>query len=210
MARALSVAGCDSRILRFGPESLVVAGCPTAGRQRQDGAAQRGANDYHRRMERLIESLLLGTRWLLLPLYVALIGSVLAIYVMVGREMMHLIGTILTIGESELVLILLAVLDLCLVANLLVMVAISSYESFISRIDAAHATAKPEWLGKMDSNNVKLKVSLSIVMISAIHLLRAFMMETTTERMLVMAGVHMVFVFSAVLLALIDRMQRKS
>jgi len=161
-------------------------------------------------MERLIESLLLGTRWLLLPLYVALIGSVLAIYVMVGREMMHLIGTILTIGESELVLILLAVLDLCLVANLLVMVAISSYESFISRIDAAHATAKPEWLGKMDSNNVKLKVSLSIVMISAIHLLRAFMMETTTERMLVMAGVHMVFVFSAVLLALIDRMQRKS
>lgn len=161
-------------------------------------------------MERLIESLLLGTRWLLLPLYVALIASVLAIYVMVGRELFHLFGQNLTIPESAMVLILLAILDLCLIANLLVMVAISSYESFISRIQVADETTKPEWLGKLDSGNVKLKVSLSIVMISAIHLLRAFMMETTTERMVILAGVHMVFVASAVLLAYVDQMQRKT
>ena len=161
-------------------------------------------------MDRLIESLLLGTRWLLLPLYVALIASVLAIYVMVGRELFHLFGQILTISESSMVLILLAILDLCLIANLLVMVAISSYESFISRIQVADETTKPEWLGKLDSGNVKLKVSLSIVMISAIHLLRAFMMETTTERMVILAGVHMVFVASAVLLAYVDQMQRKA
>ncbi len=161
-------------------------------------------------MERLIESLLLGTRWLLLPLYLALIASVLAIYVMVGRELWHLFGHILTIPESELVLVLLAILDLALVANLLVMVAVSSYESFISRIDVADDSAKPEWLGKLDSGNVKLKVSLSIVMISAIHLLRAFMMQTTTERVVVMGGVHMVFVVSAVLLAVVDGFSRKS
>ena len=161
-------------------------------------------------MERLIESLLLGTRWLLLPLYLALIASVLAIYVMVGRELWHLFGHILTIPESELVLVLLAILDLALVANLLVMVAVSSYESFISRIDVADDSAKPEWLGKLDSGNVKLKVSLSIVMISAIHLLRAFMMQTTTERLVVMGGVHMVFVVSAVLLAVVDGFSRKS
>jgi uncharacterized protein (TIGR00645 family) len=160
-------------------------------------------------MDRMIESLLLGTRWLLLPLYVALIATVVAIYVMVGRELVHLFGDILTIPESEMVLILLAVLDLCLVANLLVMVAISSYESFISRIDVANETAKPEWLGKMDSANVKLKVSLSIVMISAIHLLRAFMMDTDTQKLVVMGGIHMVFVVSAVLLALVDRISRK-
>lgn len=161
-------------------------------------------------MDRTIESLLLGTRWLLLPLYVALIATVVAIYVMVGRELVHLFGDILTIPESELVLILLAVLDLCLVANLLVMVAISSYESFISRIDVANETAKPEWLGKMDSANVKLKVSLSIVMISAIHLLRAFMMDTDTQRLITLGGIHMVFVVSAVLLAVVDRLSRKS
>lgn len=163
-----------------------------------------------RPMDRMIESLLLGTRWLLLPLYVALIASVIAIYVMVGRELVHLFGGILTLPESEMVLILLAILDLCLVANLLVMVAISSYESFISRIDIADETAKPEWLGKMDSGNVKLKVSLSIVMISAIHLLRGFMMNTETEKLVVMSGVHMVFVLSAVLLAVVDRLGRKS
>ena len=169
-----------------------------------------GQGMYPAVMERMIESLLLGTRWLLLPLYVALIASVVAIYVMVGRELVHLFGSILTIPESEMVLILLAVLDLCLVANLLVMVAISSYESFISRIEVADESTKPEWLGKLDSGNVKLKVSLSIVMISAIHLLRAFMMETTTERLVVMGGVHMVFVVSAVLLGVVDHLHRKT
>ncbi len=160
-------------------------------------------------MDRLIESLLLGTRWLLLPLYLALIASVLAIYVMVARELWHLFSHILTIPESELVLVLLAILDLALIANLLVMVAISSYESFISRIEVADETTKPEWLGKLDSGNVKLKVSLSIVMISAIHLLRAFMMDSSSERMMVMGGVHMVFVISAVLLAVVDGFGRK-
>ena len=152
---------------------------------------------------------MLGTRWLLLPLYLALIASVLAIYVMVARELWHLFSHILTIPESELVLVLLAILDLALIANLLVMVAISSYESFISRIEVADETTKPEWLGKLDSGNVKLKVSLSIVMISAIHLLRAFMMDSSSERMMVMGGVHMVFVISAVLLAVVDGFGRK-
>lgn len=160
-------------------------------------------------MERFIESLLLSARWLLLPLYVGLLLSVLAVYVMVGREMLHLFADIMTISESEMVLILLAILDLALVANLLVMVAVSSYESFISRIDVANEADKPEWLGKMDSGNVKLKVSLSIVMISAIHLLRSFMQDSSTERMLVLSAVHMVFVLSAVLIAVVDRMGRK-
>lgn len=140
-----------------------------------------------------------------MPLYFGLLATVLAIYVMVGRELAHLFGDILTLPESEIVL---SVLDLCLVANLLVMVAISSYESFVSRIDAPGD--KPEWLGKMDAGNVKLKVSLSIVMISAIHLLRAFMKDSTTERLMLLAGVHLVFVVSAVLIAMIDRMGRKS
>jgi len=157
------------------------------------------------RLENLIERALLGTRWLLLPLYLALLIAVLAIYIMVGREMVHLFAILLSSGEAELVLILLSVLDLVLVANLLVMVAISSYESFVSRIVVEDEAAKPEWLGKLDSGNVKLKVSLSIVMISAIHLLRAFMMDSSTERLVTLAGVHLVFVVSAVAIALVDR-----
>lgn len=161
-------------------------------------------------MERAIESLLLGARWLLLPLYVALLVTVLAIYGIVGRELLHMAMTLGNATETELVLALLSVLDLVLIANLVVMVAISSYESFVSRIEGAAADRQPEWLGKMDSGNVKLKVSLSIVMISAIHLLRAFMRDASIERLVVMGGIHLVFVVSTVLIALVDQMHRKA
>ena len=156
-------------------------------------------------LETWIETALLGARWMLLPLYLSLLAAVLTIYVMVGRELLHLGGILFTGEDAEMVLILLAVLDLVLIANLLVMVAISSYESFVSRIVVADEAAKPEWLGKLDSGNVKLKVSLSIVMISAIHLLRSYMMESSTEKLFALGGVHLVFVASTVAIALIDR-----
>jgi uncharacterized protein (TIGR00645 family) len=161
-------------------------------------------------MERWIEAFILGTRWLLLPLYLALLLSVCGIYVMVGRELIHLVVVIPDVTESDVILSILALLDLVLIANLLVMVAVSSYESFISRIDTAGLTNKPEWLGKLDSGNVKVKVSLSIVMISAIHLLRAFMNDGATDRLIVLAGVHLVFVASALLLAFVDKIGRSS
>lgn len=160
-------------------------------------------------MERAIESLLLKARWVLLPLYVALLVALLAAYGLVGRELWHMAATVGSITETELALALLSILDLVLIANLVVMVAISSYESFVSRIETGAGEDRPEWLGKMDSSNVKLKVSLSIVMISAIHLLRAFMRDTASDRLVVMGGVHLVFVISAVLIAWVDHLHRK-
>ncbi len=159
-------------------------------------------------MERWIEAALLGARWLLLPLYVALLGSVLAVYVMVGRELWHLVTLLPAGGEAEMVLLLLSILDLVLVANLMVMVAISSYESFVSRIEVDASQSTPEWLGKLDSGNVKLKVSLSIVMISAIHLLRAYMMDAPMERLVALGGAHIVFIVSTLAVAFIDRMHK--
>jgi uncharacterized protein (TIGR00645 family) len=160
-------------------------------------------------MERKIEAALLGARWLLLPLYAAVLASVLMIYGVVGRELWRLIELLPHGGETEMLVLLFSVLDLVLVANLLVMVAISSYESYVSRI-AANGEGQPEWLGKLDSGNVKLKVAISITMISAIHLLRAFMMDTSTERLAALAGVHVIFILSALGTALVDRMQRKT
>ncbi len=85
-------------------------------------------------MDRAVELLLLGMRWLLLPLYVALLLALLAIYVTVGRELWHIVAVLGSITDAELVILLCSVLDLVLIANLLVMVAVSSYESYISRI----------------------------------------------------------------------------
>ena len=157
-------------------------------------------------MERAIEHVILGLRWLLLPLYLALLLALLAIYVLVGRELWHLAADIATIGDIDLVVVLCSVLDLVLIANLLVMVAVSSYESYISRIDLAHE--KPEWLGKLDSGNVKGKVAVSVAMISAIHLLRSFLRDDSGDRLVVLAGVHIVFVLSTLAIALVDRTAR--
>ena len=158
-------------------------------------------------MEQAIERAMLGLRWLLLPLYFALLLAMLAIYVMVGRELWHVGEQIMVIDDIELVVALCSVLDLVLLANLLVMVAVSSYESYISRIDIP-GEEKPEWLGKLDSGNVKVKVAVSVAMISAIHLLRAFLRDDTGDRLIVLAGVHVVFVLSTLAVALVDRTAR--
>jgi uncharacterized protein (TIGR00645 family) len=95
-----------------------------------------------------------------------------------------------------------------LVANLLVMVSISSYESFVTRIEVAEGESRPEWLGKLDSGNVKVKVMLSVTMISAIHLLRFFMADVPQGNMPILAGIHLVFVISTLAFAWIDRVSR--
>ena len=92
-----------------------------------------------------------------------LVLSVLIIYAMVGRELWHAVEAIATISDVELVILLCSVLDMVLIANLLVMVGVSSYESYISRIEA-ETGRKPEWLGKLDSGNVKVKVAVSVAM----------------------------------------------
>ena len=161
-------------------------------------------------MEQKIESLLLALRWLLLPLYLLLFISLGAIYVMVGREALDLWHAAFTADDTDVVLIILVILDLVLIGNLLLMVAVSSYESFISKIDVADGKDRPEWLGKLDSGNVKIKVLLSIVMISGIHLLRAFMTDTPTERLVVLAGVHLVFVVSTLLLSMVGGHHRSA
>ena len=149
-------------------------------------------------MMKRFEAVLLATRWILLPLYLALLAAVIGLYVVVGREVLHLFAILGSANETEIVLLVLGLLDLVLVANLLVMVALSSYETSISPIEAEGE--KPEWLGKMNSSDIKVKVSISIVMISVIHLLRAYMNDTPPDQLMLLAGVHLVFVVSTVAL----------
>jgi uncharacterized protein (TIGR00645 family) len=156
-------------------------------------------------MERMIERAILGLRWMLLPLYLALFAALVPIYGMVFRELFHLFTDIATMNDIDLVLILCSVLDLVLVANLFLMVAVSSYESFVSRIKPPTDGDSPEWLGKLDAGDVKVKVAISVTMISMIHLLRAFMKEDSTQYMLSLAGVHLVFVASAIAMVYIAR-----
>ena len=159
------------------------------------------------RAEYLVERFILNSRWLLTPFYIGLVFVVIALGATFFRELWHLYATVLTAGESEIVLLVLSLVDVVLVANLLIMVVISGYENFVSDIDVAEGEEAPDWLGKIDAGNLKVKVAAAIVAISSIHLLRAFLNinELADSKIVLLMIMHLVFVFSALLLAYLDR-----
>jgi len=158
-------------------------------------------------MEQTFERLLFALRWLLAPLYFGL-GLLLTMFtVQFFRELFHLVESAPTLLEVDLILMALTLIDLTLVASLIVMVMLSGYENFVSKLDLEGAERSLAWLGKLDAGSLKIKVAASIVAISSIHLLKAFMNfeSVTTEKMIVLIATHLTFVVSALLLAAMDR-----
>lgn len=156
---------------------------------------------------RLLERLLIACRWLLAPIYLGLALSIVALALKFFQESIHLITHVFAEGETELVLGILALVDLTLVASLALMVMMSGYENFVSRIQASGAD-ELSWIGKLDSGTLKLKVAASIVAISSIHLLRIFMelRQVPNDKVLWYVVVHLTFVVSALLLGVLDRL----
>ncbi len=159
-------------------------------------------------LERSIEKLLFACRWLLAPMYLGLSLGLLALTVKFFQEIAHALSRILVLAETDLVLLVLSLIDIVLVGSLIVMVMLAGYENFVSRLDAGTEQESPAWLGKLDPGTLKLKVAASIVAISAIHLLRIFMNadETPNEKILWYVVLHLTFVVSAVLLGVLDRL----
>jgi uncharacterized protein (TIGR00645 family) len=159
-------------------------------------------------IERNLERGIFASRWLLAPFYVGLVGSLVLLLIKFVQEFIHLVPRVLELSDTEALLGVLTLVDLSLAANLLLMVIFAGYENFVSKIDAADHEDRPDWMGKIDYGGLKLKLLTSIVAISAIQLLKAFMNvhELTNEELAWMAGIHLVFVVSGVLLALMDRL----
>ena len=159
-------------------------------------------------VERVLERFLFASRWILAPFFVALTVGLLVLLLKLLQEVVHFALHALTASESDVVLSLLGMVDMTLTGSLIVIVIFSGYENFVSRIDAAEHTDWPEWMAKIDFTGLKLKLLSSIVAISAIQLLRAFMnVKNTPDRELAWyAGIHLVFVVSGLTLAWTDRM----
>ena len=159
-------------------------------------------------IERTIEKLLFASRWILAPVYLGMSIALVALGIKFFEEAWHVIGHVLTMSESDLVLTLLAMIDLVLVGSLIVMVMFSGYENFVSRIDIEGEGDKLGWLGKLDAGTLKLKVAASIVAISSIHLLRAFMnaQQIPNDKLMWYVIIHLTFVVSAVLMGVLDKM----
>jgi uncharacterized protein (TIGR00645 family) len=162
-------------------------------------------------MERAIEKLLFASRWILAPVYLGMSLALVALGIKFFMELWHLLATVFTTSEADLVLILLALVDMVLVGSLIVMVMFSGYENFVSSLDVEENGEKLSWLGKLDANSLKLKVASSIVAISSIHLLRAFMKtpdyisDDNSDALMWLVIIHLTFVVSAVMMGVLDR-----
>ena len=158
-------------------------------------------------IERYLEKFLFASRWLLAPFYVALVLGLLGLLVKVSQEVASFATHLVSATESEVILGILGLIDLTLTGSLIIIVIFSGYENFVSKIDAAEHVDWPDWMAKIDFAGLKLKLLSSIVAISAIQLLRAFMdIHNISDRDLYWyVGIHMAFVVSGLLMALTDR-----
>ena len=157
-------------------------------------------------VERLIERALFASRWLLAPVYLGLSLTLLLLGIKFFEEVWHL-AHVWQVSESDMILGVLALIDLSLVASLVVMVMFSGYENFVSRLDIGEGDDKLGWLGKLDAGTLKLKVAASIVAISSIHLLQKFVNieNTPNDKLMWYVILHLTFVVSALLMGVLDR-----
>jgi len=171
-----------------------------------------------KKIEHGLEVLIFQSRWLLAPFYLGLVVAVALLLVKFVQEFFHILPTIFTASESDVILAILTLVDMSLVANLLIIIIFSGYENFVSKIDTAGHEDRPDWMGKVDFSGLKVKLIASIVAISAIELLKAFVNVTSVgnpadpgiwtvadKQLAWKVGIHFVLIVSGVLFAIMDR-----
>ena len=166
----------------------------------------------HSLVERIIEWLIFGSRWLLAPIYVGLAAALIVLVIKFVQHAMELLMHVLTTDGDDTIIGILALIDLALMGSLVLMVMFAGYENFVSKLDLAEHKDKPSWMGHVGFGDLKLKLMASIVAISAIQVLESFMnVDRLTDRTLAWSvGIHMAFVVSGVLLAVMDRLTGKT
>ena len=162
--------------------------------------------------ETLIERAIFASRWILAPFYLGLAFSLFILLIKFAFELFHIAAHAFDSTETQVILGILALVDLALTGSLLVIVIFSGYENFVSKIDHSGHSVWPDWMGTIDFTALKLKLLSSIVAISAVQLLKKIMAVSTTSGrdLFWLVVIHVVFVVSSVLLALSDRLSGPS
>ncbi len=185
-----------------------------------------------------LSTLIFASRWLQLPLYLGLIVAQCVYVFLFGKELWHLISHSVTMGEQQIMLIVLGLIDVVMISNLLVMVIVGGYETFVSRLRLEGHPDQPEWLSHVNASVLKVKLAMAIIGISSIHLLKTFIASgalggiplCTPEQMSVAAAnigvarcsmltqdgvlwqtiIHCVFILSAIGIAWTDKLMSNS
>jgi uncharacterized protein (TIGR00645 family) len=164
-------------------------------------------------LEKTMEQILFQSRWLLAPFYLGLVVSLAMLLAAFVAELLHAVPQAMSLSNTDpeqVILAALGLIDLSLAGNLVVIVIFSGYENFVSKINTENAEDRPSWMGTLDFSGLKMKLIGSIVAISAISLLRAFMTLTEADvpldetRLRWMLMLHLTFVVSGLLFAAMD------
>lgn len=165
-----------------------------------------------KKIENLLEKTIFASRWILAPFYLGLSLSLLVLLYEFVHEIIDFIKIVHSTDIAGVLLFILSLVDISLAGNLLIIVIFSGYENFVSKIDVKNHEDKPDWMGHVDFTDLKIKLISSIVAISGIHLLKIFMNINNydKDKIILYVVVHLSFVISGVLLALMDYIMSKS
>ena len=163
-----------------------------------------------------LPAIIFGSRWLQLPLYLGLIVAQGVYVILFLKELWHLVTHSFSFSEQEIMLVVLGLIDVVMISNLLIMVIVGGYETFVSRLQLENHPDQPEWLSHVNASVLKIKLAMAIIGISSIHLLRTFIEagalggagtgRYTETGVMWQTIIHMVFVLSALGIAAVERM----
>ena len=155
-----------------------------------------------------LEAFIFWSRWLQAPLYIGLIAAQGVYVYQFMHELSILVTKVGTLSETEVMLIVLGLIDVVMIANLLIMVTIGGYETFVSRINLEGHPDQPEWLSHVNAGVLKVKLAIALISISSIHLLRTFInADHISDRVIIaQVGIHLSFLLSAVAIAYTDKL----
>ncbi len=165
-----------------------------------------------KKIEKALETMLFASRWLLAPFYVGLVIAIILLLIKFFGELVHVVPMAWESGgTSDAIVGILTLVDLALVANLLLVIIFAGYENFVSKMDTGDHVDRPPWMGHVDFADLKVKLIGSIIAISAIELLKAFVHveSLTNEQLAWKVGIHLTFVFSGVMFVVMDRLGEK-
>jgi uncharacterized protein (TIGR00645 family) len=166
---------------------------------------------------RPLPSLIFGSRWLQLPLYVGLIVAQGVYVILFLKELWHLVLGAMKFTEQEIMLVVLGLIDVVMISNLLIMVIVGGYETFVSRLELERHPDQPEWLSHVNASVLKIKLAMAIIGISSIHLLRTFIYAGSLGRegnpftetgVMWQAIIHTIFILSALGIAGVERLSQ--
>ena len=164
---------------------------------------------------RPLPNLIFASRWLQVPLYLGLIIAQGVYVVLFLKELWHLISHATSFGEQQIMLVVLGLIDVVMISNLLVMVIVGGYETFVSRLGLEGHPDQPEWLSHVNASVLKIKLAMAIIGISSIHLLRTFIeagnlgsasANYTETGVMWQTIIHGTFILSALGIAWVDKM----